>query len=54
MIMVNAVERSLNLVEALVFKRYWYRKKWFLQNNGRGFESRENSSEGDLKLFMHR
>ena len=54
MIMVNAVEHSLTLVEALVFKRYWYRKKWFLRNNERGFEGRENCFEADFELFMHR
>ena len=42
MMMVNIVEHSLTLVEALVLKRYWYRKKWLLRNSGIGFESREN------------
>ena len=54
MIMVNAVKHSLTLVEVLVFKCYWYRKKWFLRNNERGFEGRENCFEADFKLFMHR
>ena len=54
MIMVNAVEHSLTLVEALGSKRYWYRKKYFLRINERGFESRENCFEADFKLFMHR
>ena len=38
----NIVDHSLKLVEALVLKRYWYRKKWFLRNNGRGFERERN------------
>ena len=44
-----------NIVEALVLlKRYCNRKKWFLRNNGRGFESKENCVEGEFKLYMHR
>ena len=42
MMMVNIVEHALTLVEALVLKRYWYRKKWLVRNNGISFESREN------------
>ena len=43
-----------NIVEALVLKRYCNRKKWFLRNNGRGFESKENCLEGEFKLYVHR
>ena len=43
-----------NIVEVLVLKRYCNRKKWFLRNNGRSFESKENCFEGEFKLYMHR
>ena len=50
----NIVDHSLTSVEAIVLKRHWYRKKWLLRHNGRGFESKENSFEGDFKFLMHR
>ena len=43
-----------NIVEVLVLKRYCNRKKWFLRNNERGFESKENCFEREFKLYMHR